>query len=311
MVGAVIEIPGMVHGACTRAHAMATVGEYQVRAATRAGALVPLWPRVLVQGPRQLDPWTRAAAAVQAVGPGAVLWGATAALLHGCAAARSAHVYVAVPYNRWVRPQPGLKIRHGRVRVEDVCRLRGLDVLVLEAAIGELLCTAKPGFALACADEAAAAQPGPQRPAFAAAIADCLARRRDRRGIRQATMLLEMMSGDVESPPESWLRLLVVEAGFPLPVVQHPVHDLTGQLVWRLDLAWLQPRIALEYDGYEAHAGRADQDQARENDLRKRGWIVVRASAEDLRDPGRLFDELTAAFRKRCGHVGGWRADAV
>jgi Protein of unknown function (DUF559) len=306
-----VEIPGMIHGACTREHAIATIGAYRVREAIRAGALVALWPRVLVLGPRQLDSWTRAAAATLTTGVGAVICGPTAALLHGCTAARTAAVHVGVPYCRWVRPQEGLKVRHGHIRTEDVCRLDGLPVVVLEAAIGELLCTGRSSFALACADQAMTAQPDVQRAAFAAAITEYLARRPDRRGLRQARALLDLISGDVESPRESWLRLLVVEAGFPPPVVQFSVCDLDGRVIWRLDMAWPDLRIALEYDGYEAHAGRAVQDEAREEDLRNRGWIVVRARAADLRNPGRVLDELTVAFRQRGGTYGGWRATAV
>jgi hypothetical protein len=306
-----VEIPGMLHGACTREHAIAALGSYQVKAAVRAGALVSLWPRVLVQASRHLDSWTRAAAATLTVGTGAVLWGPTAAMLHGCTAARTAAVRVAVPYNRWSRPQHGLVIRHGRVRPDDICQLDALPVMILEVALGELLCTAPPRFALACADQAMAAQPTDRRAGFAAAIADYLARRIDRRGLRQATGLIELISGDVESPRESWLRLLVVEAGLPRPVVQHPVCDIDGREVWRLDLAWPQLRIALEYDGYVAHFGRTAQDHARDEDLRRRGWVVVHAGSADLRNPERVLDELTAAFRRRGGTIGPWRAVAV
>jgi hypothetical protein len=301
----------MLHGACTRAHAIATIGAYRVRTAVRAGALVPLWPRVLVHGPRQLDSWTRATAATLTVGAEAVIWGPTAALLHGCTAARTASVHVAVPYNRWARPQDGLRVRHGRVQAADVCQLDGLPVATLELTISELLCTAPPRLALACADQAMAAQPGGQRACFGAAIADHLASRPDRRGTRQAAALLELISGDVESPPESWLRLLVVEAGLPLPVVQYPICDLDGRLVWRLDMAWPDLRIALEYDGYEAHVGRTAQDDMRDQDLRRRGWAVVHADAADLRNPSRVLDELIAVFRQRGGTVGPWRAVAV
>lgn len=305
------EIPGMLHGACSRTHAVATIGAHRVRAEIEAGALVSLWPRVLVLGPRQLDPWTRAAAASLSAGAGAVVWGQTAALLHGCHVAAGPLVHVAVPYDRWCKPKDGLKIRHGRISAKDIRELDGLAVVAFEVAIAELLCTAKPGFALACADAAAASQPRGQRAAFAASIAGYLARRPDRRGFRRASDLLELVSGDAESPRESRLRLLVVGAGFPLPAVQHPVRDLDGRLVWRLDLAWPDQRIALEYDGYEAHDGRFGHvhlDEARDEDLRRRGWIVLRVRAADLDNPERLLDELTAAFRRRAGRVGGWRA---
>jgi GNAT superfamily N-acetyltransferase len=301
----------MLHGACTRKHALAAVGGHRLKCAIRAGALVPLWPRVLVRASSQLDPWTKAAAATLSVGTGAVLWGPTAAKLHGCTAVRATAVHVAVPYNRWSRPQRGLTIRHGRISADDVCELDGLPAMTIEAAVCELLCTARPRLALACADQAMAAQPAEQRAGFAAAVADHLARRADRRGVRQATGLLELISADAESPRESWLRLLAVTAGFPPPVVQHPICDLDGRTVWRLDLAWPQLLIALEYDGYEAHLGRARQDQVRDEDLRRRGWLVVHARTRDLRNPGRVIDELTAAFRQRGGTIGSWRATAV
>jgi very-short-patch-repair endonuclease len=60
-----------------------------------------------------------------------------------------------------------------------------------------------------------------------------------------------------------------------------------------LDFAWPRLRIALEYDGYEAHENRRAEDAVRDADLKRRGWKVIRADASDLRDPTRLFRCLT------------------
>jgi len=93
--------------------------------------------------------------------------------------------------------------------------------------------------------------------------------------------------------------VILAEAGIPAPVLQHSVRDLTGRERYRLDFAWPELKVALEYDGYEAHEGRAEHDRAREEDLRRRGWLVVRADSADLGSPTRLLRELRTAFRQR------------
>jgi hypothetical protein len=126
-----------------------------------------------------------------------------------------------------------------------------------------------------------------------------LVNRDDRRGTRRAEVLLALATGLAESPPESWLRLLVADAGFPLPEPQFEVRDLEGRLVYRLDMAWPEFRVALEYDGYEAHEGRAEADAERDRRLAGRGWTVVRARAQDLSKPDRVVGELRSAFSAR------------
>jgi very-short-patch-repair endonuclease len=93
--------------------------------------------------------------------------------------------------------------------------------------------------------------------------------------------------------------MLLIERGFPLPEVNFPILTPTGKELYRLDLAWSSLRIGLEYDGHAVHAGREEQDADREDDLRRRGWIVVRVRAADLQDPTRLLNELRAAFARR------------
>ncbi len=53
---------------------------------------------------------------------------------------------------------------------------------------------------------------------------------------------------------ESWLRLRIVDAGFPRPVVQIEVLDADGRCVYRLDLGWPDRRLAVEYDGQDRAA---------------------------------------------------------
>lgn len=294
-----VEFPGALHGACLRSDAVAAFGRWRVKAALASGTLVALWPHVLVDGSRQLELLTRASAALLTVDPDAVLCGPTAARLHGCTAASTSPIHVLMRYERRRQARAELRVHRGWFSSEDVTELEGLPVLTLDRTIADLLCSDDRREALACADQAVAMYPEPRRPMFIAAVGLQLDQRRDRRGTRLAADLLRLADGRVESPPESWLRLLVVEAGFPPPTVQYPIVDRDGALVYRLDLAWPEIRIALEYDGYEAHLGRQVQDAARDADLARRGWLTVRATVDDLRNPRRLLDALIKAFRER------------
>jgi hypothetical protein len=294
-----VKIPGSVHGACTRRQALDALGQYGLRTAMRNGELAALWRGVLVDPGRMLDQRTRAAAALIAVGTDAVVCGPTALVLHGCTAADEPVVHVTLRYNRWASRDEGLRVHHGRVSDDDVVDAFGLPVLVFDLALADVLCTSARRLALVLADQAVALHQPADRAEFLALVAERVRARADRRGTRQARGLLPLVDGLAESPRESVLRLVVVDAGFPTPTVQHVVADAGGVPVWRLDLAWPQLKIALEYDGYEAHHGRAERDAAREDDLLRRGWIVVRARSGDLRDPRRLLDALADAFARR------------
>ncbi len=116
-------------------------------------------------------------------------------------------------------------------------------------------------------------------------------------------MLLDLATGKAESPPESVLRLIVVEAGFPVPEPQYPVTTIDGRKLYVFDMAWSSRQIALEYDGYAAHEERREYDLERDNRMAARGWITVRAAAADLRDPSRLLIELRCAFDQRSGRA--------
>jgi hypothetical protein len=164
--------------------------------------------------------------------------------------------------------------------------------------IADVLCTLPARDALALADEALSLV-GDPADTFRKQVAQRIERRHDPRGTVRAAGLLDLASAGVDSPAESWIRLMIVEQGVPVPEVNWEVRDLDGQLLYRLDLAWPQLRIALEYDGYAAHAGREADDRARRADLEARGWIVVVVRKEDLRVFTPVITALRAAFARR------------
>ncbi|MFT7836625.1 DUF559 domain-containing protein [Saccharothrix sp. BKS2] len=291
-----IQLPPGLHGVHQRAHLHRQIGIKVVRRAIEDGRLVSYCRTVLVQREHMLTVHARAAAALLMAGPEAALAGHTSAWLHGCTAAETNRIHLALCYERRVLPRPDVAIHYHNYDAADVVKIDGLRCMVLDQALTDLLCRGRRSTALACADQALAALPAEQRTEFKANLAVRLAGRRDPRGRRQGVFLLDLASGLPESPAESTLLLMIAEAGFPVPRPQYPVRDLDNREIWRLDFAWPEQRLALEYDGYAAHVDRADADQARDEDLRRRGWKVLRADASDLREPTRLFRHLSAAL---------------
>lgn len=289
-----IELPPGLHGAYPRTNLHDHLGLHALRSAIRDGRLVSYCRTVVIQRDRMTSPHTRAAAALLMAGPDAVLASHTAVWLHGCTAAETNRIHIVLGYDRRLRPRPDVAVHYYQYDPADVVEIDGLRSLVLDHALADLLCRGRDrATVLACADQALGALPPQQRAEFKADLAVRIAARRDSRGRRQGVFLLDLATGLPESPAESTLLMKIAEAGFPLPEPQYSVRDLNGREVWRLDFAWPDARVALEYDGYAAHVDKADADQVRDEDLRRRGWKVLRADASDLRNPTRLFHRLS------------------
>ena len=73
----------------------------------------------------------------------------------------------------------------------------------------------------------------------------------------------------VDSPMETRLRMLLVLAGLPEPMVNITVADLNGQPLRRYDLCWPEVKVIVEYDG-RPHIERED---TWESDLDRREAI--------------------------------------
>lgn len=91
----------------------------------------------------------------------------------------------------------------------------------------------------------------------------------------------------VESPKETETRLLLRECGLPEPAVQHEVRA-DGRFVARVDLAYPEWKIAIEYEG-DGHRTSRDQwrrDIQRQRELEDLGWVIVRVTELDLNQGG-------------------------
>jgi hypothetical protein len=286
-------------GACRRRDAVRLLGGQRVRSAIRSGEFSSPWPGVLVDPARAAEPSTLIAAGWLASGPDAVITGPTAAFMHGCTAAEPTPVHVIVPYSSKKRTRPGLVVHNGLALDRDRRLVDGLPILCVERVVSDLLCTAAPANALAIADQVLSALPPHDRPALRDELHRRLRERPDPRGTRIGVRLLDLATGAAESPAESWLLWRIVDLGFPVPEVNHWVCTIDGEPRYRVDLGWPELKIAVEYYGHAAHAGREERDVARILELERRGWIVIVVRADDLSSMHRVESEIGQAFITR------------
>lgn len=89
---------------------------------------------------------------------------------------------------------------------------------------------------------------------------------------------------------------MIVRAGLPEPVVQYEVRE-GGILLARVDLAYPDLRIAIEYegDGHRTDKRQWRTDIRRQRDLEDRGWTVIRLTELDLRDTGAIIARIRRA----------------
>jgi hypothetical protein len=106
-------------------------------------------------------------------------------------------------------------------------------------------------------------------------------RHRGARGLRRLEAALDLHDPGAESPKETWLRLLLIDAGFPRPQTQIPVPGLSGETRYRLDMGWEDVMVAVEYDGEHHRVDRPSykNDIMRMEYIHSVGWLVVRVVA--------------------------------
>jgi very-short-patch-repair endonuclease len=236
--------------------------------------------------------------------PDGVLAGRSAAEIYGVAHGQASNpVEIVVPRNSVMSPYAGV-IVHRTTLIQSECQMvDGLPVTTPVRTCFDLACWHEPIEAVAWIDAMIAARVvnGDELVTYLRRRA---AERPRPRGIRMYTRALHLADGHAESPQESRLRASLVLAGLPFPKVQFVVLDERGQFVARVDLAYDEYRIAIEYDGLW-HVGSAQQmneDRRRVSALSALGWTVIQVTSTRLRAdlPG-IVTEIRAAIRRRSG----------
>lgn len=107
-----------------------------------------------------------------------------------------------------------------------------------------------------------------------------------RRGIRNLRMALINADPKSESAGETLTRELISRLNLPMPEPQVEVNSRAGR--YRLDFAWKEKKVAVEFDGkvkyfdYKPTAEVLFQERQRENALTEDGWKFVRVKWKDL-----------------------------
>ncbi|MFY1687954.1 DUF559 domain-containing protein [Plantactinospora sp. WMMB782] len=270
---------------------------------TRSMLRGPAWRRLLPDiyvhrdGFRPGDHRMWCDAVALALPPGAAIGGLSAAYLWGVdLLPRDAPVSVLVPGANRPRARPRVRYALANLPAGDVTRFAGLPVTTPLRTAFDLGRRAPRTEAVVAVDALLY-----RRLVKPAALADCLAVRPGWPRVPLLREVLGLAEPLSESPMETRLRLLIVDAGLPPPTAQYEVYDGRGRFVARVDLAYPGLRIALEYEG-DHHRERAHfrQDVSRYNELRAAGWVVLRFTADDvLRHPTRLLAQVTQAIRER------------
>lgn len=122
---------------------------------------------------------------------------------------------------------------------------------------------------------------------------------------RRVERVLAVADGLSESAGESLSRAIMIENGFPIPVLQMEFVDNRGRIGFP-DFCWKEYKLLGEFDGYEKYSaqrylkGRTPsevvvEEKNRENRLRAQGYNVVRWVWDDLMNPQRLVALLHSA----------------
>jgi hypothetical protein len=111
-----------------------------------------------------------------------------------------------------------------------------------------------------------------------------------------------------ESEMETRLFQVLRRHGLPAPVAQYEIRD-GGAFIGRVDAAYPDLRIAIEYDSVEHHTGRrkilADSD--RRNRLWAVGWFPITATVDDLKSGGAVVCAAIAKARRMARPPRFWR----
>jgi hypothetical protein len=119
-----------------------------------------------------------------------------------------------------------------------------------------------------------------------------------RKGANLLRQLFRHIRQGTDSLTETWLRLCVVDAGFPEPLVNYCVR--VGDNRRYLDLSWPDLRIALEYHGRQHFndPGQSYSDVYRRGRLQVAGWLIIEATYQDLVQPVGMIERLSHAFAR-------------
>ncbi len=265
----------------------------------RSGLLhTPFWGvRVVAAPTSMLDRFHAIAARMP---PSAFFSHASAAIIHGmplpARLERASDIHIAIAAPRRAPHAAGLRGHRLAIAEQDVTLVGGLAVTSVERTWCDLS-TMLHLYDLVAAGDFLVHWRHPST--TTGRLFDALRRRWPGRGSRLLARAHGLLDDRSESPPESVVRIIAVEAGAPSVRANHVVTDSFGAFVARVDLYIEEWKLVIEYQGdyHRVEPGRWRADMTRRSRLESLGLGVMEVNADDLRDP----IELAARIRRRGG----------
>ena len=218
-----------------------------------------------------------------------VLTGRSAAVVRGIdlASVSDPVEVIALPGIR-VNRRPGLNVRRVAIDAGDHEPWEQIAIARPERMTLDVLSTGTLIRAIADTDRILRAKLTTQ-----ARMAAYLEGRHDH-GVVRAREALALTDPRAESPPESELRVRMHFAGL------HPEPQLRiyadGEFVARVDFAFAEERLVVEYDGeWHGQGSVLARDRLRQNALRKAGWKIHFVTKEMMANPNAVIDEIYGA----------------
>ena len=208
--------------------------------------------------------------------PGGVIAGRAAAALHGARFIDDDSPIEVIGPAR--RPRPGVIVRSERIAADETLILAGVPVSTASRTALDLARYLPRTQAVAHLDALAAASG-----VTAQAVLQLARRYPGARGIRRARERVPLLDPGAQSPRESWLRLLMIDAGFPKPHTQ--IRVCHGRFTALIDMGWEEVKVGLEYDGnlHLSDRRRYVGDIGRYEMLSQLGWLIIRVVKEHSR----------------------------
>jgi hypothetical protein len=135
-------------------------------------------------------------------------------------------------------------------------------------------------------------------------LASAVAAWAHRPGVAALRRALPDIRARTDSARETMLRLLIVRAGLPEPIVNYEIRNHWGAVLGLGDLAYPEHRVLVEYDGgqHRENEKQFHRDVERLDDFMEEKWRVIRVNKELMARPAALIGKVRTALT-----AAGWR----
>jgi very-short-patch-repair endonuclease len=278
-------------GVATSAQILDHLSRRGVQRGLRDGEMVKVWPGIYSLGTPSTA--SRLRGLDLRCGEHVAVCLGTAAAMFGFDTEDSAALHVLNPVGHNLRARTGLVVH--RRDCAPLTTFRGRRLTTAPWTAVEVARSLRRARALATLDAALRSR-ACDRPGLTSASEA----QAGRRGIVMVRDLIPLARPQAESAMESEARLAMLDGGLEEPVLQYQIIDRDGR-VWRVDFAWPDRMVAVEYDGFDWHSSSEAlrHDRQKRAALEELGWRVMSIVSDDVRrQPAAMVRRIDAHLNR-------------